>query len=57
MFLVIGAMLYIVWRLSNFVLRDEVDVHLGNDPPIPAGEIIELVAVFLFDPGGIRVAA
>lgn len=58
MFLVIGAMLYNVWRLSNFVLRDEVDDHLGEDPPISAGEIIELVAMFLFDPGGtIRVAA
>lgn len=54
MFLVVGTLLYNVWRLSNFVLRDEVDEHLGDDPPIPAGEIIELVAMFLFDPGDMR---
>lgn len=53
MFLVVGAMLYNVWRLSNFVLRDDVDDHLGEAPPIGAGEIVELVAMFLFDPGGL----
>lgn len=50
-FFIIGALLYNVWRLSNFVLRDNVDGHLGDDPEIPAGEIIEIVAMFMFDPG------
>lgn len=51
LFFVIGVMLYNVWRLTNFVLRDEVDVDLGEDPPILAGEIVELMGFCLFDPG------
>lgn len=30
---------------------DEVAVNLGEDPPIQAGEIVELVAFFLFEHG------
>lgn len=52
LYFVIGVMMYNVWRLSNFYLRDEVDVNLGEDPPILGGEIVEIVAVSLFDPGG-----
>lgn len=52
LFFVIGAIMYNVWRLSNFVVRDVLEAHLGDAPPIPAGEIVELVAMFLFDPGG-----
>lgn len=49
---VIGVMMYNVWRLSNFLLREEVDVNLGENPPILAGEIVELIGFCLFDPGG-----
>lgn len=52
LYFVIGVMLYNVWRLANFILRDEVDVNLGEDPAILAGEIVELVGLCLFDPGG-----
>ena len=52
LYFVIGVLLYNVWRLANFLLRDEVDVELGEDPPILAGEIVELVGFCLFDPGG-----
>lgn len=45
-------MLYNVWRLTNFVLRGAVDVYLGESPPILAGELVELVGLFLFEPGG-----
>jgi len=48
----VGVMMYNVWRLANFVLRDEVAVDLGERPPIRAGELIEIVALCLFDPGG-----
>jgi len=51
LFFVIGALLYNVWRLANFCLRDEVSVNLGEDPPIQAGEIVELAAFFLFEHG------
>ena len=37
-------------RVSVDVVRDEVAVHLGENPPIPAGELVELIGFFLFDP-------
>lgn len=49
---IVGVALYNVWRMANYHLRDEVDVNLGEDPPILAGEIVELVGLCLFDPGG-----
>ncbi|WP_318571226.1 transposase [Salinigranum marinum] len=52
LYFVIGVILHNVWRLANFVLRDEIDVHLGESPPLRAGEIVELVGFCLFDPGG-----
>nr|WP_276591985.1 transposase [Halorutilus salinus] len=52
LYFVIGTLLYNVWRMANFILRDAVDVDLGEHPPILAGELIELVAFCLFDPGG-----
>jgi hypothetical protein len=48
---VVGVMMHNVWRLANFLLRDEVEGELGEDPPILAGEIVELVGFCLFDPG------
>jgi len=51
LYFVIGVMMYNVWRLTNFVLRDEVDVNLGKKPPLRAGEIVELIGFCLFDPG------
>ena len=50
LFFVVGTLLYNVWRMANFVLRDAVDVDLGESPPILAGELIELVAFCLFTP-------
>lgn len=52
LYFVIAVTLHNVWRLTNFMLRDEVDVDLGENPPIPAGELVELVGLFLFEPGG-----
>ena len=52
LYFTVGVIMYNVWRLANFVLRDEVDVHLGEKPPLCAGEIVELVGFCLFDPGG-----
>lgn len=52
LYFVIGVVMYNVWRSANFVLRDEVNVNLGETPPIAAGEIIELIGFCLFDPGG-----
>lgn len=52
LYFAVGVMMYNVWRMTNFLLRDEVDVDLGEDPPILAGEIVELVGFCLFDPGG-----
>lgn len=51
LYFVIGVMMYNIWRLTNFLLRDELDVDLGDDPPILAGEIVELVGFYFFDPG------
>lgn len=50
LYFVIGTLLYNVWRMANFVLRDAVDADLSESPPILAGELIELVALCLFDP-------
>jgi IS4 transposase len=50
LYFVIGTLLYNVWRMANFVLRDAVNGDLGEHPPILAGEMIELVAFCLFDP-------
>jgi len=52
LYFLIGTVMYSVWRMTNFILRDDVDVHLGDHPPISAGEIVELIGVFMFDPGG-----
>lgn len=51
LYFVIGVILYNIWRLANFVVRDEVDAHLGESPPLPASEIIILLSRYLFDPG------
>ena len=47
-FFIIGVIMYNVWRLSNFLLRDAVDVDLGDSPPLRAGEIVEMVGLCLF---------
>jgi len=52
LYFVVGVVMYNVWRLANFILRDVVAVDLGENPPISAGECIELVGLCLFDPGG-----
>ena len=51
LYFVIGVILHNVWRLANFVLRDMVTVHLGESPPMPAKEIVQLLSKYLFDPG------
>jgi hypothetical protein len=50
LYFVIGTLLYNVWRMANFILRDAVDADLGESPPILAGDLIELVAFCLFAP-------
>lgn len=52
LYFLIGTVMYNVWRMTNFILRDDVDCHLGEYPPISAGEVIELIGFCLFDPGG-----
>lgn len=51
LYFVIAVILYNIWRLANFVVRDEVDAHLGESPPLPASEILILLSRYLFDPG------
>jgi hypothetical protein len=50
LYFVIGVVMYNVWRLTNLLFREAVDVHLGEHPPIPAGEFIEILA-FCIVPG------
>ncbi|WP_240730004.1 transposase [Halalkalirubrum salinum] len=50
LYFVVGTLLYNVWRMANFMLRDAMDVDLGESPPILAGELIALVAFCLFTP-------
>lgn len=52
LYFVFGVIMYNVWRIANFLLRDAFDVHLGDNPPIMAGEVVELIGFCLFDPGG-----
>lgn len=51
LYFTVGVMMFNVWRLANFILRDTVNINLGENPPVQAGEIIELIAFCLFDPG------
>ena len=44
LYFVIGVVMYNVWRLTNLVFRDAMDVHLGAKPPIPASEFNEVLA-------------
>lgn len=48
----VAVILHNVWRLTNFMLRDEVDVNLGESPPVPGREVVGMVGMWLFDPGG-----
>lgn len=50
LYFMIGVVMYNVWRLTNLLFWDAVDVHLGEQPPIPAGEFIEILA-FCIVPG------
>jgi hypothetical protein len=50
LYFVIGVVMYNIWRVTNLLFRDAVDVHLGEQPPIPAGEFIEILA-FCIVPG------
>ena len=50
LYFVIGVVMYNTWRLTNLLFRDAVDVHLGECPPIPAGEFNEILA-FCLVPG------
>src|SRR5699024_1241112 len=50
LYFVIGVVMYNVWRLTNLLFREAVDVHLGERPPIPAGEFTEILA-FCIVPG------
>ncbi|EMA42094.1 transposase IS4 family protein [Halococcus hamelinensis 100A6] len=50
LYFVIGVVMYNVWRLTNLLFRSTVGVHLGERPPIPAGEFTEILA-FCIVPG------
>jgi len=52
LYFLIGVVMYNVWRMANFILRGEADANLGENPPIAAGEVIELIGLCLFDLGG-----
>lgn len=45
----IRTLLYDVWRMTNFTLRNAVDIDIGEPPPTLAGEFIKLIAFWLFD--------
>lgn len=53
LYFAIGAMMYNVWRVTNLLIRNAVpdDVHLGDHPPVKAGEITEVFVFCLVDPG------
>jgi hypothetical protein len=46
-YFIAAVLMYNVWRLTNLLLRSWFDVHLGDKPPLPAGEVTEIVAFFL----------
>jgi len=46
-YFVAGVLMYNVWRLTNLLLRSWFDVHLGEKPPMPAGEITEIIGLCL----------
>lgn len=45
-----GVFMHNIWRLTNLLFREAVDVDLGEDPPIVAGEVVEIIA-FCIIPG------
>ena len=49
-YFVFGVLMYNVWRLTNLLLREEVEADLGEDPVITAGEFVEILGVCL-EPG------
>nr|WP_239640524.1 transposase [Halococcus morrhuae] len=51
LYFVLGVVMYNVWRLTNLLLREAVDVDLGDPPPLRAGEVVELIG-FCLAPGG-----
>lgn len=50
-YFVAGVLMYNVWRMTNLLLRTMVDVYLGEKPPVPAGEISELLRLCLAPDG------
>ena len=50
LYFVLAVTMYNVWRLTNLLFRDAVDVNLGDKPPIPAGELVEILS-FCIVPG------
>jgi len=51
LYFTLGVVMYNIWRLTNLLLRDTVDVDLGDSPPLRAGEVVELIG-FCLAPGG-----
>ena len=51
LYFVLGVVMYNVWRLTNLLLREAVNVDLGDTPPLRAGEVVELIG-FCLAPGG-----
>lgn len=48
-YFVAAVLMYNVWRLTNVLLRQMVSVNLGEKPPVPAGEIIEILTLYRDD--------
>lgn len=46
-YFVAAVLMYNVWRLTNLLLRTWFDVNLGEKPPMPAGEITEIIGLCL----------
>ena len=53
LYFVFGTVMYNAWRLTNLLFRDAVtdDVHLGEHPPMKAGEVMEIFVFCLVDTG------
>ena len=49
-YFILGVVMYNVWRLTNLLVRDKVDVNPGDSPPLRAGEVVELIG-FCLVPG------
>jgi hypothetical protein len=50
LYFVIGVIMHNIWRVGDFLLRDEADVELGEKPVFQASEVPEIFENCLFEP-------